>query len=615
MSICSRSAMATPRSSTLGAIAYRNSLTGSAVDMVWKKTSMVSIVSSSDGGSSRATAGPPLRIALIRPPAISSLHAYSIAIVPPLGPAYVAAALEAVGHRVNVIDALGEAPLARYPSSHPRLIAHGLTVEEIVARIPRDVQGIGVSVMFSQQWPHVAAILRAVHAAFPQVPIFVGGEHVTGTWQYVLDKCPEVTLCVLGEGEETAVDVASWIGGHGALEDIPGIAFRRDGRAHRNDPRRRIGDVDQLPRPAWHLVPLENYLSNGYGHGVNLGRSIPMLATRGCPYQCTFCSSPDMWTTRYHVRSVSSVVDEIADYVRRYRISNVDFEDLTAIIKRDWILAFCAELERRGLHITYQLPSGTRSETLDAEVLAALWRSGCRNLTYAPESGAAKTLKNIKKKVHPERVLESMRIAKQLGVNVKANLMIGFPDETRRDLLETLRFGVRAAWLGVDDIPLFPFSPYPGTSLYEALRRDGSLPAPDDDFFARLGYADVTWTTSMSQHVGTTELNLYRIAGMSIFYAIGYVRRPSRILRTLRNVIAERSETVLEQRLVEYRQRRAKRRVAERPESGGAPSWRRPAAQPVAGAAGASADAAAHVSMSPRGTERYRIFGTPGEPG
>src|SRR5262249_16451764 len=151
-------------------------------------------------------------------------------------------------------------------------------------------QGIGVSVMFSQQWPHVAAILRAVRAAFPRVPIFVGGEHVTATWQYILEICPEVTLCVLGEGEETAVDIGAWIAGQGSLADIPGVAFRRDGLPHSNGPRHRIHDVDQIPRPAWHLFPLENYLSKGFGHGVNIGRSMPMLATRGCPYQCTFCS-------------------------------------------------------------------------------------------------------------------------------------------------------------------------------------------------------------------------------------------------------------------------------------------------------------------------------------
>lgn len=515
----------------------------------------------------------PARITLIRPPAVSSLHSYSVAVVPPLGLAYVAASLEAAGHQVHVLDALGEAPLQRYPGAHPLLLAHGLTFEEIVARIPSDTQGIGVSVMFSQQWPHVGALLRAVRAAFPHVPIFVGGEHATATWEHTLEHHPEVTLCALGEGEETAVDIAAWIAGARALEDIPGIAFRRDGRPYKAPARQRVRDVDRIPRPAWHLIPLENYLSKGFGHGVNRGRSIPMLATRGCPYQCTFCSSPDMWTTRYHARTPSSVVDEIADYVERFGIANVDFEDLTAFIKREWILDFCAELERRDLHITYQLPSGTRSEALDAEALSALWRSGCRNLTYAPESGAPVTLKLIKKKVDPERLMSSMQIAKDLGVNIKANLMIGFPEETRRDLFRTIRFGLRAAWIGVDDIPLFPFSPYPGSQLYDQLRAADRIPPPSDDYFARLGYMDPTRTPSVSRYIGTLELNLYLLLGMSAFYAISYARYPRRILRTWRNVGNNRSETVLEQRLVEF-----KRRRAHRPES--TASWRpiRPAA-------------------------------------
>jgi radical SAM superfamily enzyme YgiQ (UPF0313 family) len=435
---------------------------------------MLSEVRLTGGRSGRGEDGPHARITLIRPPAVASLHAYSLAIVPPLGAAYIAAALEEAGHQVHVIDALGEAPLARHASAHPLLVAQGLTIAQIIERIPSDVQGIGFSVMFSQQWPHVAAIVRAVRAAFPHVPIFVGGEHATATWHYLLESCPEVTLCALGEGEETVVEIADWIAGTRALKDVAGIAYRRDGVPHRSPARHRLRDVDRIARPAWHLFPLETYLASGYGHGVNRGRSMPMLATRGCPYQCTFCSSPDMWTTRYYLRSVQSVVDEIADYVERYGVSNIDFEDLTAFIKRDWILDLCAEIQSRGLRITYQLPSGTRSEALDGEVLTALWNSGCRNLTYAPESGSPRTLARIKKKVRPQRVLDSMRIAKKLGVNIKANLMIGCPGETRRDLLQTLRFGFAAAWLGVDDIPLFPFSPYPGTALYDELRADGT---------------------------------------------------------------------------------------------------------------------------------------------
>ena len=469
--------------------------------------------------------------------------------VPPLGPAYVAAALEQAGHRVSVIDALGEALSSRYPAAHPALVAYGLTIPEIVRRIPADTQGVGLSVMFSQLWPHVEAIVQAIRRRFPVVPIFVGGEHATATWSYLLEHCPEVTLCVLGEGELTAVAVAEWIDGRRRIEDVGGIARRVDGKPHLNEARTRVGQPEQLPRPAWHLFPLESYLSRGLGHGVNRGRSIPMLATRGCPFQCTFCSSPAMWTTRYATRPPADVVDEIQSHVARYGISNVDFEDLTAIIKRSWILEFCRELERRNVRITYQLPSGTRSEALDRGVLEALSRTGCRNITYAPESGSTRTLDRIKKRVHLDRMLESMRIAAELGMVVKVNMIIGFPFEERRDIWATLRFCMELAKAGVDDIPLYTFVPYPGTELYDEMRREGLVAEMNNDYFASLGFMDVSQTPSFCKGIGSAELNFYRTGGMMAAAALAYAAHPSRMLRTFRNLARGTSESSVELQL------------------------------------------------------------------
>jgi radical SAM superfamily enzyme YgiQ (UPF0313 family) len=281
---------------------------------------------------------------------------------------------------------------------------------------------------------------------------------------------------------------------------------------------------------------------------------MPILATRGCPYRCTFFSSPAMWTTRYYVRDVSHVVDEIASYVERYDATNVDFYDLTAIIKREWILAFCAELERRRLRITYQLPTGTRSEALDEHVLRALRRTGCRNICYAPESGSPETLARIKKKIKLERMVDSIRAANRAGIVVKANLMIGLPDETRHELWQTVRFGTKLAWLGVEDVPLFPFVPYPGTELYESLRSTGTVPAPSHEYFAGLGYdLDASW--SFSSHVSAREFAWVRTIGMATFLLIGYARRPWRLLRTVRALVTERSSTVVELRLVDLKRR------------------------------------------------------------
>lgn len=487
-------------------------------------------------------------ITLIRPPAVCSRSSFSLCIVPPLGPAYVAAALEHAGNQVAVIDALGEAVSSRYDAAHPSLVAYGLTIAEIVRRIPSDTQGIGVSVMFSQTWPHVEAIVQAIHAHFPAVPIFIGGEHATATWAYLLEHCPDVTLCALGEGEQTAVEIAEWLDGHRAIQDVAGIAYRVDGKPHQNPPRPRLTGLEQIPRPAWHLFPLEEYLSRGLGHGVNRGRSIPMLATRGCPFQCTFCSSPAMWTTRYMTRSPADVVDEIEAHIAAYAISNVDFEDLTLVIKRSWILEFCRELERRNVRITYQLPSGTRSEALDREVLQALSRTGCRNITYAPESGSLRTLEHTKKKVHLDRMLDSMRVAAELGMIVKVNMIIGFPFEERRDIWDTLRFCMELAKVGVDDIPLYMFVPYPGSELYDELRSKGAIGEMNNDYFAALGFMDVSRTPSFCA-ISSTELKLYRTLGMIAAMALAYLAHPSRLSRTLRNLLRGTSESSLELQL------------------------------------------------------------------
>ena len=511
------------------------------------------------------SAHPGRHVTLLRPPAISTRFTYTIGVVLPLGPAYIAATLLEAGHRVAVIDALGEAPLERGTTTQPNLIYHGLSIAEIVERIDPATDALGISVMFSQQWPHVEDIIRAIHARFPDLPIFIGGEHVAGAWQFVLDNCPAVTACAIGEGEETMVELVEYVAGRRDLAEVNGIACRIDGRPQRTAPRPRIRNLDEIPRPAWDLFPVDKYHDGGFTYGVNLGRAMPILATRGCPYSCTFCSSPAMWTTRYYVRDVADVVDEIASYVDRYAATNVDFYDLTAIIKRDWILAFCAELERRGLDITYQLPTGTRSEVLDEEVLRALYRTGCRNICYAPESGSPKTLARIKKKVKPERILGSIRAANRTGIIVKANLMIGFPDETRGELWETVRFGMKLAWLGVEDLPLFPFTAYPAMELYDSLRAQGRLPPMSNEYFARLGYGDLDSAPSFTPHVSSRQLAWVRVLGMLAFLVVGYARHPLRILRTLRALVTEHSTSVVELRLVDMKRRLGLLAVTGRP--------------------------------------------------
>jgi radical SAM superfamily enzyme YgiQ (UPF0313 family) len=270
------------------------------------------------------------------------------------------------------------------------------------------------------------------------------------------------------------------------MAEVKGLCFRRNGSFVKTPPRKRIRDVDNIPWPAWDRLPLESYLASSYGMGVSQGRNMPMLATRGCPYQCTFCSNPIMYDQRYYMREPEDIIREIIHYVATYQATFIEFYDLTAIIRKDWIVKFCRLYIANNLSVGWSLPSGTRSEALDAETLSLLYRTNCRYLVYAPESGSPETLKDIKKQVKLDRLTDSVKAAVDLGINTRCNLIIGFPKETRKQVFQTLRFQARLAWLGVDDAPIYMFSPYPGSALFEYLRSTGRIQQLDEPYFDSL---------------------------------------------------------------------------------------------------------------------------------
>lgn len=491
------------------------------------------------------------RILLIRPPSVFSRSSYSAPVTMPLSIAYLASSLLKSGREVDVIDALGEGLDDIRTSYSAQVQYRGLAAEAIVERITRRPDAVGVTAMFSQDWPHIESIILAISAKFPGVPIILGGEHATAAGEYVLRSCPAVTHAALGEGEDTIVDYAEWLEGKKKLEDVGGLQYLGPGGELVTNPERpRIRAVDEIPWPAWELFNLEPYFAAGEGHGVERGRSMPILATRGCPYQCTFCSNPAMWTTRYVMREVSDVLDEIEHYLVKYRAKNIDFYDLTAIIKKDWILKFCAEVKRRGLKFTWQLPSGTRSEALDREVLAQMAGTGCMNMTYAPESGSMRTLVDIKKKIALPRLIDSIRGALAAGIFVKCNLIIGFPKETRWDVYQTLWLAVKFAWIGVDDTGLYVFSPYPGSELYRYLIKTGAIKTMDRAYFESLmSFMNLKAEHAYCEGIGARELAWYRVIGMGLVYALSYLLHPGRAWRTVKNYRARRSDTVFEERL------------------------------------------------------------------
>jgi radical SAM superfamily enzyme YgiQ (UPF0313 family) len=487
------------------------------------------------------------RVLLVRPPAIFGNLSYSVPLAMPVSIAYLASSLLRAGHDVEALDAIGEDIDHVGSVAGTRLSFRGMPVERMVDRVAERPDCIGISAMFAHEWPFLQGLIGALARKFPRVPIVVGGEHATSVPEHVLATSPEVTAVVCGEGEATLVDFVAGLDRGDGVDGIRGLAWSRAGTFHRNPPRERL-DPDSIPWPAWHLFDLEPYFRTGDGYGVDRGRSMPVVASRGCPYRCTFCSAPQMWPGAYRARKPSAVVDEIEHDLASHRADDIHFMDLSAVLKRSWVLEFCAEIERRGLRFTWQIPTGTRSEALTPDVLRAMARTGCRNIAYSPESGSERTLRAVRKKVSMPALVRSMIAAKDCGMFVKGNFVIGFPREERADILRTVALVLRLAWAGVDDAGVYVFSPYPGSQAHRELVSSGVLRVDSSFLHEDCETMDLGARKSYCEAVGPSELAALRLSTMALFYGISFGRRPWRIARLARNWLSGRSDTVFEQR-------------------------------------------------------------------
>lgn len=495
-----------------------------------------------------------MKITFVQPPSLMAVDNYSTITQPPLGIAYLAAYAREHGHDVHVVDAVGAAVTRIQPwPRRARRLFQGLSIEEIVAEVPPDTDIIGVSCMFTHAWPMVRELMIALKDAFPQARLIAGGEHITSLWSEVFAQTP-VDVCVLGEGEITLIELLSaFEAGPKDLSGIKGIAYRDGaGVAVKAPPRSRIADPDMLPWPAWDLMDPMAYLAGSTFMGPAAGRSIPMLATRGCPYRCTFCSSPNMWTQFWKARDPAKVADEIEYYVQKYGANDFQFQDLTAIVRKDWIIAFCNELIGRKLDITWSLPVGTRSEAIDGEVPALLMASGCHHVTYAPESGSERILKSIEKKVHLEHLEQSARTSLQAGMKVCLFTIVGFPQEEPEDIWKTFRWLRRMARLGVHEIAVSTFVPLPGTQLFHETNKILPITVDDEYCYWMTGATSLFTVRSWNPRLTDRQLLLLKLWGMFQFYGLAYLYHPSRIWRLVVNWVRGRQETKVDRVIHEF---------------------------------------------------------------
>ena len=209
-------------------------------------------------------------------------------------------------------------------------------------------------------------------------------------------------------------------------------------------------------------------------------------------------------------------------------------------------------------NVTWQLPVGTRSESLDEETLQALYDTGCRFIKYAPESGSERSLNMIKKRVKLNRLNQSVKAANKIGHTTSLNFIIGFPHETLVDCLKTIFFGIYSALrFGVSDINYAVFVPYPGSELFESLRKEEKIEVNDNYFKTLHMQFDITTSESFCNNVSGKMLRVIRFLGFLLSYATIYISRPKRILTLLKNIFKEKffATNLLEQRVYDIYRR------------------------------------------------------------
>ncbi len=419
------------------------------------------------------------KVLLIFPPSSSVGH-FEPMVTTPMGLAYLGAALRQRDYEVVGLDALAEAPYQSERLSE-NVVRYGLTADQIMTHVEvvqPDV--VGLSCLFSNQWPPIREIAARIKDLDQDIIVATGGTHPT----FAPERClrdSKIDFIVLGEGERIFPDVLDRLRLGRSLNDQDGVAWRDNNVIKVNPPGNLIDDLNELPFPAHDLFPPERYfdIALPMGYHMRSRRSLPMVTSRGCPFNCTFCSSTRFWRNRYRARSAENVMAEIEWLVSCFGIEEIKFQDdnLTAQRKRArHLFEMMSELDPI---LSWNTPNGIAIDTLDDEMLGLMRRSGCFEITLSAESGDQDILnKLIHKPLKLDRIREVNEAARRHGIYRVAYFIIGFPGESMEQIRNTIKFGRE---LAVDWCIYFIYNPLPGSPMYDDCLARGYI--SEDDFF------------------------------------------------------------------------------------------------------------------------------------
>jgi magnesium-protoporphyrin IX monomethyl ester (oxidative) cyclase len=416
-----------------------------------------------------------MKVLLINPPQVFYPGSDQPAGNLPLGLMYIAATLERAGYKTEILDAfMTDDKFLK----NGETLSVGMPFEQIKQEIyNRKPDIVGVAGPFTCQIGNTVKITSLAKLVDPSTLTVVGGPHVTTMPKEFLEEAKSVDVAVAGEGEYAMVELAEYFEGKKQLSEILGVAHRKDGEVIVNSTRPFIKNLDELPYPAYDLVNMEQYLSpKNIGYRSFRSRAISMITSRGCPFNCCFCSVHLHMGKQFRAHSANYVLGHIKFVVEKFNVKNIFFEDDNLTFDLARFEAICDGLIEKKIRIGWETPNGVRADCLNLNLLEKMKKSGCQSVFFGVESGDQQILTNvICKSLDLNRVVEVAKICKDINLKTGAFYIIGFPGEKKENMQKTVDFALMLKRDFDVGMHLFNATPSYGTRLYDECKAKGYI--------------------------------------------------------------------------------------------------------------------------------------------
>jgi len=368
-------------------------------------------------------------------------------LLPPYGLALLSSCLKQAGYDVTLLDAF----------------AHQIRLGELVKYVLKvKPKVLGISIM-TPGLAQTTQFLSFIKKELPETITITGGVHPTVEYESMLRNHKAIDIAVIGEGEETIVELAERISHGEPIDSVAGIAYRSNGEIKANINRALVQDLDSLPFGDWGSLPMSRY----WDRWMIKKNYCLMLLSRGCPYYCTFCGH-SIIGKKYRKRSPAMIMEEIKLLYDKYGVRNISFGDSTVNIDNAWLREICDRL--LGLKRKILWGCSLRADRVDRQDLKLMKKSGCVKVFIGVESADERMLKKMKKAESFSHIEEGIRVIQEAGLTPDMGFIIGMPGETRESIMKTINFTRRFN----KSVCSFTYAtPYPGTEFYNTAKNEG----------------------------------------------------------------------------------------------------------------------------------------------